>query len=57
MSKSKSIQSTVLAGYIPGALLAISLMIGSYIISKRRNYPKGDKFSFKKQFKITIIPN
>ena len=37
--------SLFLAGYIPGALLAVSLMVGSYIISVKRNYPKGDKFS------------
>ena len=40
-----SIGSLFLAGYIPGAILAISLMVGSYIISKKRNYPKGEKFS------------
>ena len=40
-----SVGSLFLAGYVPGALLAISLMIGSYIISKKRNYPKGAKFS------------
>ncbi len=40
-----SVGSLFLAGYIPGALLAISLMIGSYIISVKRNYPKGEKFS------------
>ncbi|MDR1549224.1 MAG: TRAP transporter large permease [Hungatella sp.] len=42
-----SVGSLFLAGYIPGALLALSLMIGSYIISVKRNYPKGDKFSIK----------
>ena len=42
-----SVGSLFLAGYIPGALLAVSLMIGSYIISVRRNYPTGDKFSMK----------
>ena len=42
-----SVGSLFLAGYIPGALLAISLMVGSYIISVKRNYPKGDKFSMK----------
>ncbi|MBO4911219.1 MAG: TRAP transporter large permease [Butyrivibrio sp.] len=46
-----SIGSLFLAGYIPGALLAISLMVGSYIISKKRHYPKGDKFSFARLFK------
>lgn len=40
-----SVGSLFLAGYIPGAILAISLMVGSYIISVKRNYPKGDKFS------------
>lgn len=40
-----SVGSLFLAGYLPGALLAVSLMVGSYIISVRRNYPKGDKFS------------
>ena len=40
-----SVGSLFLAGYIPGALLAGSLMVGSYIISVKRNYPKGDKFS------------
>lgn len=52
-----SVGSLFLAGYIPGALLAISLMVGSYIISKRRNYPKGDKFSLKnlgKQFVVSF---
>lgn len=52
-----SVGSLFLAGYIPGALLAISLMVGSYIISKRRNYPKGEKFSLKnlgKQFVVSF---
>ena len=52
-----SVVSLFLAGYIPGALLALSLMIGSYIISKRRHYPKGEKFSFKnlvKQFSVSF---
>ncbi len=42
---SLSVGALFLAGYIPGALLAASLMIGSYIISKKRNYPKGEKFN------------
>lgn len=40
-----SVGSLFLAGYIPGAILAVSLMIMSYIISVKRNYPKGDKFN------------
>ncbi|GLB29061.1 membrane protein [Lacrimispora amygdalina] len=42
-----SVGSLFLAGYVPGAILALSLMVGSYIISVKRNYPKGDKFSIK----------
>jgi len=43
-----SVGSLFLAGYLPGAILAGCLMVGSYIISKKRNYPKGDKFSLKR---------
>ena len=46
-----SVGSLFLAGYLPGALLALSLMIGSYIISVKRNYPKGDKFNLINLFK------
>ena len=52
-----SVGSLFLAGYLPGALLALSLMIGSYIISVKRNYPKGDKFNiinFFKQLWVSI---
>ncbi len=41
-----SIGSLFLAGYLPAAILAGTLMVGSYIISIKRNYPKGDKFNF-----------
>ena len=52
-----SVGSLFLAGYLPGALLAGSLMIGSYIISKKRNYPKGEKFNLInliKQFAVSF---
>ncbi|HIW20443.1 MAG TPA: TRAP transporter large permease [Candidatus Dorea intestinavium] len=50
-----SVGSLFLAGYLPGALLAVSLMVGSFIISKKRHYPKGDKFSFKNLLKQVSI--
>ncbi len=46
-----SVGSLFLAGYLPGAILAISLMIGSYIISVKRKYPKGDRFNLLNFFK------
>ena len=48
---SVSVGALFLAGYVPGALLAASLMIGSYIISKKRHYPKGEKFNLMKFLK------
>lgn len=42
-----SISALFMAGYIPGALLALSLMVGSYIISKKRHYPRGSKFEIR----------
>ena len=43
-----SVGALFMAGYLPGALLAIALMVGSYILSVRRKYPKGERFSLKK---------
>lgn len=41
------------AGYAPGILLGIVLMILCYFISKRRNYPKGERVSFQEGLKAT----
>ena len=40
-----SIGQLFIGGVIPGAILALYLLIVSYIVSKKRGYPKGDKFS------------
>jgi tripartite ATP-independent transporter DctM subunit len=40
-----SVGALFMAGYLPGALLAAALMIGSYIIAVKRNYPKGKPFT------------
>ena len=42
-----SVGSLFLAGYLPAGVLAVSLMVGSYIISVKRNYPKGEPFNLK----------
>lgn len=49
-----SISELFVAGYVPGFLLGISLMIVSGIIAKKRNYPIGDKYSFKEALRISV---
>ncbi len=49
-----SVGSLFLAGYVPGAILAITLMVGSYIISVRRNYPRGSAFSIRNVLKQIV---
>ncbi|MEK4024991.1 TRAP transporter large permease [Mammaliicoccus sciuri] len=44
---SVSIGDLFLAGALPGILLGLGLMIPTYIISVKRNYPKGERKSFK----------
>lgn len=46
-----SVSALFMAGIIPGIVLAIALMIYSFYLSVKRNYPKGDKFSFSNLFK------
>lgn len=36
-----------LAGIVPGLLLAASLMLVTYFIAKKRNYPRGKTYTFK----------
>ncbi len=45
-----SIGSLFLAGLVPGVLLGVSLMIYSYVVSRIKKYPVGDKFSFRPLF-------
>lgn len=42
-----SVSALFLAGIVPGIVLAILLMVYSYYLAVKRNYPKGEKFSFK----------
>jgi len=49
-----SVGSLFLAGYIPGAVLALSLAVTVYIFTLKRNYPKGEKFSIKNLLKQIV---
>jgi len=42
-----SVGALFLAGYLPGAVLAVIMMLTVYFLSVKRKYPKGDKFSFR----------
>ena len=44
---SVSIGRAFLAGMFPGILLGLALMVYSYFVSVKRNYPVGEKFSLK----------
>lgn len=46
-----SVVRMFLGGIIPGILIGFSLLFLTYFISKKRNYPKGDKFSIIRVFK------
>ena len=41
-----------LAGVVPGLLLAVSLMAVTYFIAKKRNYPRGDRYTMKEALVI-----
>ena len=47
-----SIAALFVAGIIPALVLGIGLMAVSYVISVKRNFPKGRKYSFKESIKI-----
>ena len=44
---SVSIAKLFMGGIVPGFVLGVALMIYVYIVSKKRNYPKGEAFCFK----------
>jgi tripartite ATP-independent transporter DctM subunit len=54
-----SIAALFMAGYIPGLLVTLSLMIVCAIYAKRNNYPKGLKYSAKEGFThlVAAIPS
>ncbi len=43
-----------LAGFLPGLLLAVAEMVVTYVLSKKRNYPAGQRVAFPKLFRDFI---
>ena len=54
MFSGASIGKLFLGGMAPGILIGIALMIYIAYISKKRNYPRGENYTFKEFIKITI---
>ena len=49
-----SIAALFLAGIVPALVLGIGLMIVSYIISVKKNYPKGKKYTIRQTLKLLL---
>lgn len=48
-----SVEKLFMAGYGPGVLTGLSLMVICYFIARKRNYPRGEKISKKEALKIS----
>jgi tripartite ATP-independent transporter DctM subunit len=48
-----SIAQVFMAGIIPGIMIGLSLMVLAFVISKKRNYPKGRVVKFREALRIT----
>jgi tripartite ATP-independent transporter DctM subunit len=49
-----SVSKLFMAGLVPGIILGVALMILSYVIAVKRNYPRGRKYSREEARKIAI---
>ncbi|HDK25559.1 MAG TPA: TRAP transporter large permease, partial [Candidatus Atribacteria bacterium] len=54
MFSGASIGRLFLGGMVPGILIGIALMIYIAYISKKRNYPTGERYPFRELIKITL---
>lgn len=49
-----SVGKLFMGGIIPGILLGVALMVISYILAVKKNYPKGEKVGFRQAIKTSI---
>ena len=49
-----SIAALFLAGIVPATILAIGLMVVSYIVAVKKNYPKGRTYTLRESLKIIV---
>jgi len=59
VAASQSVKELFIAGYVPGVMIAVSFMLYTYIVARRKGYPAEAKptvKSFFNAFKSAIIP-
>ena len=49
-----SVGKLFMGGFVPGLLLALLIIIYCYIMARKHNFPKGEKYSFKESIKIMV---
>ncbi|MFD2706212.1 TRAP transporter large permease [Salibacterium lacus] len=54
VSGGTSISALFIAGYLPGILMGLSIMIVAYIIAKKEQYPVADPIPLKEKFKVIL---
>lgn len=54
VSGGTSISALFMAGYLPGILMGLSIMIVAYFIAKKEKYPIADKVTFKQGLKVVF---
>jgi tripartite ATP-independent transporter DctM subunit len=50
-----SISALFLAGYLPGAMIGIFLMLASYVLALRRGYPSDSRPPWRESIKVTFV--
>lgn len=54
VSGGTSISALFMAGYLPGILMGLSIMVVAYFIAKKEKYPVSDKITVKQGLKVVI---
>jgi len=52
---STSVAALFLGGVVPGVMIAIGLMIATYVIARRRNFPRGEKVTSIRQVLLALL--
>lgn len=54
VSGGTSISALFMAGYLPGILMGLSIMVVAYFIAKKENYPISEKVTFKQGVRVVL---